>query len=159
MWTGIAGAPSVAAWYLDHINVIQLPTDWKEPLLGIAVGLVVVALIANVMAHWWSSTMRQQRAGGQPRPFAEQGHVTIDYAGYGLSFGQYRNVTERVRDLMKDGELHMRVNEKSLLCDPYRGQYKHLLVLYSQGNDEGKRVEAGDERIVDLPPCRVVEKE
>jgi len=88
--------------------------------------------------------------------FDKQGGLIVNYAGYGLGFEQYRDVTEQLRRLMQGGELHIRVNEESLQCDPYRGITKHLFVIYSHGNNEGKTIRVSDERLLDLPPDRKI---
>ena len=66
------------------------------------------------------------------------GDLNVDYAGYGLGPNQYRNVTNQVRSLVKDGELHMIVGPEDLKCEVYSGSPgKHLFIIYSYRENWG----------------------
>ena len=49
--SGILTIPPTAAWYLDHTNVIHLPDNLGNWMLGIAVILFGIAMVANAVVH------------------------------------------------------------------------------------------------------------
>jgi hypothetical protein len=127
---------------------------WFESVPG---PFIAVLAIATVGAVFWTinqidswktrSSQVASFSSGQKR-----GGLTIHYAGYGLGFGQYRDVTRQVQSLIENGKLYRRVDEKSLQCDPYPGQIKHLFVIYSHGTIEGTKSDpVQDGQLIELP--------
>jgi hypothetical protein len=100
-----------------------------------------------------SHSVEHEQAAGQPTARVQHraGNLIVHYAGYGLGWEQYRDVTNRVRSFMDDGTLHVRVGHESLQCAPYHGKIKHLRVIYSYQKSEGASVQAEDEQLLELP--------
>lgn len=86
------------------------------------------------------------------KPAVYQNKLTIDYAGYGLGFSSYCDVTEDVRKLMQDNQLRVYV-ETGLFSipDPYENREKHLVVIYSHGNYRGKKKTMIEHGLIELP--------
>lgn len=81
---------------------------------------------------------RQLLPTPKPEEVVVKGDLSIDYAGYGLGPGQYRNRTDRVRSLIKDDRLRLEVGPVDLQCEVYGGKPgRHLLVIYSYRETEG----------------------
>jgi hypothetical protein len=76
--------------------------------------------------------------------------LIVHYAGYGLGIGEYRDVTEQVKSLTKNGQLKLRVGHDDLQCDPYRGKIKQLMIVYSYGNSERESIQGKDEQEIKL---------
>ena len=114
---------------------------WFEPLPGPFIFVLFIFAIGVVF--WALKKIDDWKVGGAPSNLRAKvepslGDFTIDYAGYGLGPGQYRNVTDRVRSLVKNGKLDIIVGPESLQCEVYSGAPgKHLLVIYSHGENEG----------------------
>jgi hypothetical protein len=53
MWAGILSVPPLISWYLDHFPSIhaQMPAWAGFASLSAAVGLAIMALVANAVAH------------------------------------------------------------------------------------------------------------
>ncbi|MBI3801886.1 MAG: hypothetical protein HY268_33560 [Deltaproteobacteria bacterium] len=119
----------------------SVPTDW---LVMVTVGIVGFLLMFSAFRI---SRQRENLASSS----LNLGSLVVHYAGYGLGAGQYRDVTGQVKGFIKNGKIHMRVGPESLQCDPYRGQLKHLLVIYSHGNIEGGKKRIKDEQLLELP--------
>ncbi|MBI3801887.1 MAG: hypothetical protein HY268_33565 [Deltaproteobacteria bacterium] len=119
-------------------KVQGVPLDWWV-LSVIFVGSLVLFLYADARIR------RQQISAERATPLSIRtlsepslGDFTIDYAGLGLGFGQYRNVTDKVRKRVKDGKLEITVSPEDLEEEVYSGKPgKHLLVIYSYREDEG----------------------
>jgi hypothetical protein len=125
----------------------------------VIMGLAIFTWLALYLSYREMRRVSTQEKGGSGQAIIAQSGIShgyddliISYAGYGLTFGNYRDVTERVRGLVKDGKLHIRVGHDSLQCDPYRGMSKHLFVIYTYKNAEGKTIQVGDDKILQLPP-------
>lgn len=76
--SGILTIPPTIAWYLDHTDVIHLPHNLDNWMLGIAAALLVVAMISNAVAHSrWERLFKRQAAtqnatgGGTPTQFQD----------------------------------------------------------------------------------------
>jgi hypothetical protein len=96
--------------------------------------------------------LNRQSPVSSPSPAPGQGNLIIHSAGYGLGPRQYLDVTAQVRELIKDGELHVRVHPSDLRCiDPYPGEYKHLRVIYSYGDQQKRTIDRRDLDILNLP--------
>ena len=126
----------------------QTPSGTVVFIFASVAWLTLVATWPELKGWWKSSSLRE-------KPLDISGHslggLVIHYAGYGLEFGKYRNVTERVRGFIDNDRVHIRVDEKSLQCDPYPGIPKRLLVIYSHGTNEGLKVEASDGQLIQFP--------
>lgn len=143
-----------------------IPSPWRDAIVGIVSGffqwlasgswLTIFGVAAfgmflvNQVDMWREHRRQRQLSLPPPKEYQEDddgtqrkvesslGDFTIDYAGYGLGPGQYHNVTDRVRSLVKDGKLEIPAGSESLQCEVYSGALgKHLLVIYSHGENEG----------------------
>jgi len=113
----------------------QTPSGTVIFILASVIWLTLVVVWPELKSWWKSSSLQEkpQKIDGH-----SLGDFNIDYAGYGLGPSQYHNVTDRVKSLVKDGKLQVVVGPEDLECEVYSGKPgKHLLVIYSHGENEG----------------------
>ena len=94
---------------------------------------------------------KQQVANVQQSP-PRQNKLIIHSAMYGLDARNEIDITDHVRKLVKNGELHVRVYPDDLGCDdPYLDQPKRLRVRYSYGDAEERTTTRRDLQMLHLP--------
>ena len=105
----------------------QTPSGTVTFIFAAVAWLTLVAVWPELKNWWKSSSLQEKAQETNSSPFS---NLTVDYAGYGLGPGQYRNVTDQVRSLVKDDKLQIIVGPESLQCEVYSGKPgKHLLVI------------------------------
>lgn len=83
-------------------------------------------------------------------PWADDG-VKIISAGYGIQ-GNYRDVTQTVKDFISGHAISMKVSNQNLEIDPAPGKEKELLVIYEEnGNKKELHIREGDWFVVPGP--------
>ena len=147
IWKALA--PKSFGAYMAGIGAAM----WQWASSSPATTIAVVACLFVIGYERWDALKdrRRQRQDSSLSLKLTPGDLVIHYAGYGLEFGKYRDVTKRVKSFADNDKLHMRVDEKSLQCDPYPGQIKNLLVIYSHGTGEGLKAEVSDGQLIHIP--------
>jgi hypothetical protein len=105
---------------LSNLNIVSLP-----------VGVAIIVLLLGVFP-WIALFLYLPRSGGRQKK-----DLIIDYAGYGLDFGEYHNTTEKLAGLVENGGLSVRVTNAIPGFDPYPNEEKQLLVIYSYREKKG----------------------
>jgi hypothetical protein len=118
-WAGIPdNLEQWQEWSESFLTKFDLPTPahWSLFLVGIF-------LLVAIYSPYLSRILRRFRSD----------NLVVHYAGYGLEFGQYHDVTEALCKHIQNGAISEDVNNQLFGHDPYPNRGKQLLVLYSCG--------------------------
>jgi H+/Cl- antiporter ClcA len=100
--------------------------------------LMLALLLSNIIPL--VESFRNGRASNKGAVSTEE-KLTIHYAGYGLGFGQYYDVTESIAHLASGGWINESItNGLFNIGDPYPNATKQLYVIYSHKGDRGQQL-------------------
>jgi hypothetical protein len=139
--------PSQLAFSLS--DLVMNAWAWFVLILLAPFCSVVLPLIMNKRQ---SIVHIQTVPNSSPSRALGQRPLIIHSAVYGLGSGQDHEVTERVRELVVNGELHIKVRPETFrMDDPYLNRTKRLFVICSYGEKENVVVSRTDDQLLNLP--------
>lgn len=131
-------------WLIEHFwPVPSWPDNWEEVLYATRKPRDVVSMAGSGSAN----------ATDGNSPTGKQGLIIYSaYYGIGPHVGEFMDVTQQLRSLVKDSSLDIVVNNSTLTPNQnlFRGKKKHLIVVYSidKSEDTVRRVEEKDWLII-----------
>lgn len=132
-------------WLIDHFwPVPTWPENWEEvlyaerkprvvPITATSVRNAEEAKVVADREMRATAVLPEAASGSVKADDYQPGGLVIHKALYGVGEGEYFDVTERLRSLVKDNSLDIIVNNSTLTPgqNPFRGKKKELGVTYS----------------------------
>ncbi len=99
---------------------------------------------------------KEDAQGPWPKPMTKEHFLShwdellIHWVGYGRA--RRLDVTGKIKSLVKDNRISLKIENELFPIDPVSGKSKTLTVCYSHGHDRCRTIEVNEGDFLDLPP-------